>query len=252
MTAEADALTVELPKLDQEAAAIRDTAGLETYRAGRVAELHAGEARLTSLRVQEVELRTAIARGRDRLADLAAGRLDDPRIHLHHASEPEPPAVPSRRAFGEAWAALSVGLLIAALAVIVWFRILPAPAAIVVLLGSYLAIESFFDRNIGELVLKVTVVLADHLVADPRRGLYPRAVPGGPAGARASCSSPTTSASCGAGSADRTAASPPVRRCAVMRRSDGARRPDPPPIRPRPAPRPPRGDPWAPRPLPAR
>ena len=31
---------------------------------------------------------------------------------------------------------------------------------IVVLLGSYLAIESFFDRNIMELVLRITVVLA--------------------------------------------------------------------------------------------
>ena len=28
------------------------------------------------------------------------------------------------------------------------------------LLGSYLAIESFFDRNIMELVLRITVVLA--------------------------------------------------------------------------------------------
>ncbi len=46
------------------------------------------------------------------------------------------------------------------LAVIVWFRILPPPLAIVVLLGSYLAIESFFDRNIMELVLRITVVLA--------------------------------------------------------------------------------------------
>jgi hypothetical protein len=73
---------------------------------------------------------------------------------------PEPPSVAERRAFGEAWAALSVGLLIAALAVIVWFRILPAPLAIVVLLASYLAIQSFFDKQIVELMLKITVVLA--------------------------------------------------------------------------------------------
>ena len=65
-----------------------------------------------------------------------------------------------RRAYGEAWAALSVGLLIVALAVIVWFRILPPVTAIIVLLGSYIAIESFFDRNIGDLLLRITVVLA--------------------------------------------------------------------------------------------
>ena len=157
---EAAALTVLLPKLDAEVAALRDTPGMDSYRAGRALELHEGEARLSGLRSQEVELGTAIAASRVRLGSLKAGRLDDPRIHLHHASEPEPPAVTRSRAFGEAWAALSVGLLIAALAVIVWFRILPAPLAILVLLGSYLAIESFFDRNVVELVLKITVVLA--------------------------------------------------------------------------------------------
>jgi len=68
--------------------------------------------------------------------------------------------VARRRAYGEAWAALSVGLLIVALAVIVWFRILPPVTAIIVLLGSYIAIESFFDRNIGDLLLRITVVLA--------------------------------------------------------------------------------------------
>ena len=55
---------------------------------------------------------------------------------------------------------MSVGLLIAALAVVVWFRILPPGFAIVVLFGSYLAIESFFNRNVRGLVLKVTVILA--------------------------------------------------------------------------------------------
>ena len=160
VVAEADALAITLPKLDAEVAALRESPGIESYRAGRALELQDGEVRLTSLRSQGVQLGTAITAGRARLASLEAGVLDDPRIHLHHASEPEPPAVARSRAFGEAWAALSVGLLIAALAVIVWFRILPPPVAIVVLFGSYLAIESFFDRNIVELVLKITVVLA--------------------------------------------------------------------------------------------
>jgi len=50
--------------------------------------------------------------------------------------------------------------MFAALAIIVWFRILPPGLAIVVLIGSYLAVESFFDRNVLELVLRITVVLA--------------------------------------------------------------------------------------------
>jgi hypothetical protein len=160
VAAEADALAVSLPALDAEMAAVRGAAGLDQYRTERALELKVGEERLASLRSQEVELGTAITAGHDRVAALRAGYRDDPRLHLHHASEPEPPSVARRRAFGEAWAALSVGLLIAALAIIVWFRILPPGLAIVVLIGSYLAVESFFDRNILELVLRITVVLA--------------------------------------------------------------------------------------------
>jgi hypothetical protein len=160
VVAEANALAMSLPELDSEIAAVRGAAGLDGYRVARALELQTGEERLTSLRVQEVELGTAIAAGRERLTALRAGQLDDPRLHLRHASEPEPPSVARRRAFGEAWAAVSVGLLIAALAVVVWFRILPPALAIVVLFGSYLAIESFFNRNVMELVLKITVILA--------------------------------------------------------------------------------------------
>ena len=160
MTAEAGALEVSLPALDAEMGAVRVTAGLDSYRAERALELQTGEERLTSLRSQEVELDTAIAAGRERVTALRAGYLDDPRQHLHHASEPEPPSVTRQRAFGEAWAAVSVGLLIVVLAIVVWFRILPPGLAIVVLFASYLAIESFFDRNILELVLKITVILA--------------------------------------------------------------------------------------------
>ena len=160
IVADEEDLAASLPGLDSEVAAVRGAAGLDGYRSRLVTELREGEERLTSLRTRDVEIGTAISASRDRLASLQAGYRDDPRIHLHHASEPEPPSVTRSRAFGEAWAALSVGILIAALAVIVWFRILPPPIAIVVLLGSYLAIESFFDRNIMELVLRITVVLA--------------------------------------------------------------------------------------------
>jgi hypothetical protein len=154
------ALAESLPKLEAEAAAIRTAAGVDRLRLEGAVALRDGESRLSALRTQEVELGSAIAAGLRRLADLRAGKLDDPRIHLHHAAVPEPPSVTERRAFGEAWAALSVGLLIAALAVIVWFRILPAPLALVALLASYLAIESFFDKHIVELVLRITVILA--------------------------------------------------------------------------------------------
>ena len=158
--AEAAGLEAELPLIDAEAAAIRETPGVDTYREGRLVELHEGEVKLAGLRSQAVQLDAAIAAGEGRLADLRAGHLDDPRVHLHHASEPEPPVEARRRRLAEAWAALSVGLLIAALAIVLWFRILSPPLAIVVLFGSYLAIESFFRKDVRILILRLTLVLA--------------------------------------------------------------------------------------------
>ena len=158
---------------------------------------------------QDVELGTAIAAGHDRLAVAPGGSARRP-------AAPSPPRRRSpsrrrsthRRAFGEAWAAVSVGLLIAALAVIVWFRILPPPLAIVVLLGSYLAIESFFDRNVVELVLRITVVLAMISALDPRRRRT-----------CASCSSSACSRSASSSSSDNLGE---VRRRSALIRDDDA------------------------------
>ena len=129
--AEADdaVLDASLPALDAEVAAVRGS-GRARAATGRgwPPSCATGEERLAAIRTpRRSSWAPRSARASDRLAALRAGQLDDPRLHLHHASEPEPPAVTRSRAFGEAWAALSVGLLIAALAVIVWFRILPPP-----------------------------------------------------------------------------------------------------------------------------
>ena len=87
--------------------------------------------------------------------------LDDPRVHLHHAVRAGATRrVAKRRAWAEAWAALSVGILIAALAVIIWFRILPPVLALVVLFGTYLVIESFFRKDMRILVLRIAMALA--------------------------------------------------------------------------------------------
>jgi hypothetical protein len=160
LAAEAVDLERALPLLDAEIAALRETQGAEEYRAARMAELSSGEARLTGLQRDIVEIGTAIDASRRRVTELEAGHLDDPRAHLHHAAEPEPPADTRRRTLAEAWAALSVGLLIAGLAVIIWFRILPPAIALIVLFGSYLAIESFFRRDVQVLVLRLSLALA--------------------------------------------------------------------------------------------
>jgi hypothetical protein len=156
----ADAIAARLPLLDADRAAVRSTAGANAYRDRLDAEIVASEAELALLRAHASELDTVIVAGNQRRAALQAGHRDDPRVHLRHAAEPEPPAVTERRALAEGWAALSVGLLIAALAVVIWFRILPPWSAIVVLLGAYVTIESFFRKDMRLLVLRISLVLA--------------------------------------------------------------------------------------------
>jgi hypothetical protein len=157
---DADAISAELPGLNEEAAALRGVAGLQGFAEADQLRLRTDEAKLAGLRSRDVELTRAIAAGRARLTALRDGVLDDPRGHLHHASEPEQPIERQRRAFGEAWAALSVGLLIVLLAVVVWLRILPAVVALPVLFGGYLAVESFFNRAVGTLILRIAMFLA--------------------------------------------------------------------------------------------
>ena len=159
-TTEARDLEARLPGLDAEVAAVGVATGLDAYAIARRAELKVGEVALAAARSRVVELDRAIDAGNRRVASLRTGVVDDPRAHLHHASEPEPPDHARRRAFGEAWAALSVGLLIVALVVIVWFRLLPPVVAIVAVLAVYIAIESFFSRRVANLVLRVSVFLA--------------------------------------------------------------------------------------------
>ena len=73
---------------------------------------------------------------------------------------PELPDTTRRRVFAETWAALSVGVLVIALAVILWFRLLPVGPTLFVLILGYLAIESFSQRRVEALLLRVTVALA--------------------------------------------------------------------------------------------
>jgi hypothetical protein len=158
--AEAETLAAELPGRSEQLGSLHGVAGLGRDLDERAAALHADEARLAAMRTRDVELTRVLGAGEARLAALRAGERDDPRAHLRHAAEPEPPSRVRRRAFGEAWAALSVGMLIVLLAIVVWLRILPAIVALPVLFAGYLAVEAFFDRSVGILLLRIAMVLA--------------------------------------------------------------------------------------------
>jgi len=157
---DADVIAATLPGRYEESAGLLGAMGLEAYALSHVAALQADEADLAALRAREVQLTRVIEESRARLQALRAGDMGDPRAHLRHAAVPEPPSDARRRAYGEAWAALSVGLLILLLVAVVWFRILPPFVAIAVVFGGYLAIEAFFHRSVGTLLLRIAVVLA--------------------------------------------------------------------------------------------
>jgi hypothetical protein len=157
---EAEAIAATLPGRNEESSGVLGARGLEAYATSHVAALGADEANLAALRARDVQLTRVIEESRARLKALRAGDTGDPRAHLRHAALPEPQSDVRRRAYGEAWAALSVGLLILLLVVVIWFRIMPPLVAIPVVLGGYLAIEAFFDRSVGTLLLRIAVVLA--------------------------------------------------------------------------------------------
>jgi hypothetical protein len=158
--AEAEALADRLPALTIEVRALAETSGVDAYRTRREAELREGEAKIASLRAHSAELRAAAASGTGYLARYDQGYRGDPRGHLSHAAHPEPPSQTKRRVFAETWAALSVGVLVTALAVILWFHILPVGPTLALLVIGYLSIESFAQRRVETLLLRITVILA--------------------------------------------------------------------------------------------
>ncbi len=160
VNAEADALAERLPSLTIEVRALEEASGVEAYRTRRLAELEEGEAKLASLRARSAELRAAGLGTRSYLARFDEGYRGDPRTHLSHAAHPEPPSLTKSRVFAETWAALSVGVLVTALAVILWFHILPVGPTLALLVIGYLSIESFAQRRVETLLLRITVILA--------------------------------------------------------------------------------------------
>ena len=60
----------------------------------------------------------------------------------------------------ELWSAISVSLLLALVAGLIWFRIVPWWAALGVGVGGYVLLESAFRRRLTQLTLGITLSLA--------------------------------------------------------------------------------------------
>ncbi len=84
----------------------------------------------------------------------------DPRAHLTNPHRPVPPEDTQYGFLVEVWSAVSVSLLLALVAGLVWFGVVTWFWAIAIGVGGYVVLESAFRRRLTQLTLAITVVLA--------------------------------------------------------------------------------------------
>ncbi len=136
------------------------TAAWSALRVAVPPSSRAGELELRDLRKQHAALDDRLTATRREIRQVADGDVGDPRAHLTSPHRPVPPEDTQHGLIVEIWSALSVSLLLIAVAGLVWFQGLPWWAAILLGLGGYVVLESSFRRRLTQLILAVTVVLA--------------------------------------------------------------------------------------------
>jgi len=145
---------------DQAVKALAADGALEKAHERRAAELTTEEAELARLRARRVELddeRSALDRRR---AAAVAGETGDPRAHLSHDHHPQTTGDQHYGRVVEFWSAVSVGLGMIALIVLLFVVHLPIWAGTVLAVGGYLVLEAAFRRRLIDLLLRITLVLA--------------------------------------------------------------------------------------------
>ena len=94
------------------------------------------------------------------LQQAEAGDPGDPRAHLRHDHRPQPTADQQYGRLVEFWSAISAGILVIVLAVMLYRGNVPIWVAILVTVGGYFAIEAAFRRRLVQLVLRLTLLFA--------------------------------------------------------------------------------------------
>jgi hypothetical protein len=157
---EAAALAGRLQGLNLEVRALSASGSTASLYEARLAELAEAEARLARLRSEGAAMGDTVqALGRE-LDDLDAGRYGDPRAHLKHPHRPVPPEEERYNVIVEVWSAVSVGLLLLTVAVLVFSRLAPWWTALLLGVAGYIVIEAALRRRLTTLVLRCVLVLA--------------------------------------------------------------------------------------------
>ncbi|HEY0867025.1 MAG TPA: hypothetical protein VGE01_06595, partial [Fimbriimonas sp.] len=150
----------ELRRLELESRVLRSTRRGGTHGAGLESELARGEAELNRLEARTQDLGRVIEMMAGSRAGVVDGQVGDPRAHLRRSHAPEPPETARRGRLAEAWATVSVGLLLVAAAALIQFTETDTIAALLLLLGGAIFIDNILRGTLRPLLLNVTVFLA--------------------------------------------------------------------------------------------
>lgn len=95
-----------------------------------------------------------------RLARLQAGTKDDPHAHIRHLATPVSPATARFNRFVEAWAAISLSLLLLAMLAVSYFAPQYLWMGVVLLVLAFIVIESILRGTFTATITSISVVLA--------------------------------------------------------------------------------------------
>jgi hypothetical protein len=154
------AMETDLGRAALEVRSLHAVRYLDRLHRARERELAQQEAERNALRRRRVDLDETIAACRRQLARIEAGDAGDPRAHLHHTHEPEPPQEIRRGRLAEVWASLSIGVLLLGGVLIMLVDVDNWITALALFVTAVIVVENILHRSLTHLLLNVTVTLA--------------------------------------------------------------------------------------------
>lgn len=139
--------------------ALKHTEYLNPLHDAQRQEMKNEQQRLQELQSHYTELCESIAACQSYLLKVKQGEWGNPRAHLHQIHQPEPPLEKQHRLI-ELWAAISVGLLLFVLAGLLAYNRSQWLLRALPVIAGFVAVEAAIRRQLSNLLLNVTVILA--------------------------------------------------------------------------------------------
>lgn len=160
IVSEAHALSVGLPALEAETAALSRSGAMARLHAQRRSDVDERVATLAALQVRRAELDDTLEAVAAELERVRRGEFGDARAHLHHFVAPETPSERRYSRMVEAWSAVSASLILVAVVALLFVFNLPVWSGVGLSVLGFVVLESLFKRQLVLLMLRVTLLLA--------------------------------------------------------------------------------------------